>query len=97
MKRSKTIISILAVLIIIGGSFLVWQYNELKVAHSSFGNYAKFRGCSTITSQTATSGTCMTSSGQNIKIVEFQSKWFLDGDLPVCGLQLGSTCLFNWP
>ncbi len=75
----------------------LWWVIALQKAHSSFANYATFRGCSQITSQSDTSGTCTLSNGQGIKIVKLNSRWYLDGDLPVCGLNLGSICLFNWP
>ncbi len=60
------------------------QIALLQKAHASFKNYAAFRGCQTVTSRTDTSGACTLASGQNIKIVQFRGRWYLDGDLPFC-------------
>ncbi len=40
--------------------FMAQQRLMLQKAHSTFDNYAAFRGCEQITSQTETSGTCTT-------------------------------------
>ncbi len=61
-----------------------WQFITLQKAHSSFANYAAFRGCTQITSQSDASGTCTLASGQTITMVKFNGGWYLDGDLPVC-------------
>ena len=58
-----------------------WIYT-LRVAHSSFENYYNFRGCVQLLEKTDTYGICKLSSGKIIEIVEYQNKWFLDGDLP---------------
>ncbi len=71
--------------------FMGQQRLMLQKAHSTFDNYAAFRGCEQITSQNATSGTCTIAGGQTIKIVEFNGKWYLDGDLPP--LCFGNFCL----
>lgn len=68
-----------------------WQFMTLRQAHSSFDNYAAFRGGKQITSHTDTSGSCTLASGQTIKIVQFRGKWYLDGDLPP--LCFGNFCL----
>lgn len=88
---------ILIVLIVILGAFCVWQVVYLREAHSTFDNYAAFRGCEEITSQTDTSGTCTLSNGQSITIVKFNNKWFLQGDLPVCMISIGSLCFIDQP
>jgi hypothetical protein len=64
--------------------FGINQVLFLKKAHSSFENYYAFRGCSQLLKKTKDFGICKTISGQTIKIVKFQNRWFLDGDLP-CG------------
>jgi len=56
----------------------------LQKAHSTFENYYNFRGCVQLMSKTDNYGICKTASGKTIKIVKFQDKWYLDGDLP-CG------------
>jgi len=60
------------------------QLLKLQKAHSTFDNYYNFRGCTKLISRTNDYGICQTSSGQTIKIVKFDNRWFLDGDLP-CG------------
>ncbi len=83
-KRSKKLqLSIPAVLIaILGlGSYQVLTLNK---AHSTFTNYAAFRGCTQIVSRNTTSGTCKTADGNTVNIVNFKDKWYLAGDLP-CG------------
>jgi|GEM_PF-1776106 len=90
-------VSFAIVIVVILGALFTWQVFFLQKAHSTFENYAAFRGCSEITSRTDTDGTCVTGSGQSIKIVKFDNRWFLDGDLPVCAIGFGSTCLINWP
>ena len=71
-------------LIIIFAAGVDWIF-ILRKAHSTFENYYAFRGCTELVSKTDAAGYCKTASGQTIKIVKFQGKWFLDGDLP-CGL-----------
>ena len=82
--KNKTAIGILILAaIIIFAAGVDWVL-ILKKAHSSFENYYAFRGCTELVSKTADAGYCKTASGQTIKIVKFQGKWYLDGDLP-CG------------
>ncbi len=61
---------------------MVNQYLLLRKAHSTFANYYAFRGCVQLLQQTSEYGICKIQSGQTIKIVKFQGKWYLDGDLP---------------
>ena len=79
--KNKKFISIVFVTILIVAIFCTYQINMLKVAHSSFENYYKFRGCTKLIEKTDTYGTCMLSSGKTIKLVKVENKWFLDGDL----------------
>ena len=74
------IILLLAILFMIGVYWVVY----LQVAHSTFENYYNFRGCVQLVERTDAYGTCKIASGETIKIVKFQGKWFLDGDLPTC-------------
>ncbi len=78
-------------------AFVTWQIFYLTQAHSTFENYAAFRGCAHILSRTDTNGTCTTTSGETVTLVKFDNRWFLKGDLPVCMLRLGSYCLMNQP
>ena len=73
-------IALVLLLVVLG--LEVWYWNYLRIAHNSFDNYYAFRGCQQLVSRTETGGICKTSSGQTIKIVEYQGQWYLDGDLP---------------
>jgi hypothetical protein len=58
--------------------------NFLHRAHSTFDNYYRFRGCVQLVERTDNYGICRIDTGKMIKIVKYQNKWYLDGDLPVC-------------
>jgi len=60
----------------------------LRRAHSSFENYYAFRGCKQLLQKTDTYGVCKTDTGETIKIVLYNGKWYLDGDLPTCYFNL---------
>ena len=81
---------IVAAVVILALVFGVNQWFYLRKAHSTFENYYAFRGCVQLLSTTTDSGTCVTDSGQTVKIVKYQNKWYLDGDLPWAGL--GGIC-----
>jgi len=92
MKFSKNKIAIIITLLIVViiFVFMVNQFFLLKKAHSTFENYFIFRGCVQLLEKTANYGTCKTNTSQTIKIVKYQDKWYLDGDLPwAC---LGKIC-----
>jgi hypothetical protein len=74
----KVVIVDAAILIALG-AYWVWY---LQKAHSTFDNYYKFRGCRELIQKTDGYGTCKLKDGTTIKIVKYQGKWFLDGDLP---------------
>ncbi len=84
-------------LIIVLAALATWQIVTLQKAHSSFANYAAFRGCAQITGESDSSGTCMLANGQSITIVKFNGRWFLQGDLPACMVKIGSFCLLDQP
>lgn len=71
---------LLLIIIVIG--FFVEQFFVLQKAHSTFENYYNFRGCVQLIGATTDSGICRISSGQIIKIVKIQNKWYLEGDGP---------------
>ena len=82
MKRSWLIalgLVILAVAIFVGVKYVLY----LQKAHSTFDNYYSFRGCAQLMEKTDAYGICKTSSGEIIKIVKYQNRWYLDGDLPM--------------
>jgi hypothetical protein len=71
-------------LLVIGSLIAVGSYQAYYVnkAHLTFTNYYAFRGCEKLISKTDTSAICETNTGQTIKIVSYENKWYLDGDLP---------------
>jgi len=81
-KKQWVMLAIIASMAVV--FFAMYQIQMLNKAHSTFANYYAFRGCATLLEKTDTYGTCKLSSGNIIKIVLYQDKWFLDGDLS-CG------------
>jgi len=84
IKKYQKLMFLILLLIIASITLSVYQIILLNKAHSTFENYYAFRGCTKLLNKNDDFGTCQTNSGQNIKIVRFQNKWYLDGDLP-CG------------
>lgn len=82
--KNKLVIVCILFIVILLSLYGINQAIYLQKAHSTFENYYAFRGCTTLIKKTETYGVCRTESGQTIKIVKFQGKWYLDGDLP-CG------------
>jgi hypothetical protein len=86
----KKIVAVIVVVVALAFVLMFSQWLYLRKAHSTFENYYAFRGCTQLVERTDTFGTCKTASGQTIKIVKFDNKWYLDGDLPwAC---LGKLC-----
>ena len=73
---------ILAIIAFVSIILVSVQIHTLNVAHSSFENYYNFRGCVQIIEKTDTYGVCKIPSGQTLKIVLIEGKWYLDGDGP---------------
>jgi hypothetical protein len=98
-SKNKKIVIISAVIIVILLVVLfIQQVVMLRKAHSTFENYYAFRGCVQLLATTTDSGTCRTGGGQVIKIVLYNGKWYLDGDLPQCLVPLPrGNCLLNMP
>jgi len=78
----KPPIIIFLLLLILFLAFAINQWLFLRKAHSTFENYYAFRGCEQLIEKTDAYGTCKTTSGETIKIVKYQNKWYLDNDLP---------------
>lgn len=78
----KTILIIVLVVLVILVALGVYEFFMLRKAHSSFENYYAFRGCKELVSKTDDYGYCKIKNGSTIKIVKYQGKWYLDGDLP---------------
>ncbi len=87
LKNSKWKIALTLGLILVIWVLLIMenQITILRKAHSSFENYYSFRGCTELVEKGPDYGVCRVSSGKTIKIVQFEGKWYLDGDLPNCG------------
>ena len=84
LKNKKIILTLIFTAIVIFALGL-GEFLFLRNAHSTFANYYKFRGCVELIEKTDTYGICKLSSGQTIKIVLFNGKWYLNGDLPYPG------------
>ena len=80
MKKPYVIGIVLVGLVILALGFGQWL--SLRRAHSTFENYYAFRGCVGLVDKTDSYGHCKLASGQIIKLVKFDNKWYLDGDLP---------------
>jgi hypothetical protein len=81
-KNKKDLIKAAIAIIISIAIFGAYQVLMLNQAHSTFENYYAFRGCVQLLERTDGYGTCKIGSGETIKIVKFDNRWFLDGDLP---------------
>ena len=82
MPQKKRVLLGGAVLItVITIGFSAYWFEYLRMAHISFDNYYKFRGCTELLSKTEIDATCKLKDGQVIKLVQVKNKWFLDGDL----------------
>jgi hypothetical protein len=62
--------------------FLVKIILQTNDVHTTFPKYYAFRGCVSLVEKTDTYGTCTLANGQTIKLVLYQGKWYLDGDVP---------------
>jgi uncharacterized protein YpmB len=83
MKKKILIISLIfsiLLLIIIAGLFIYWAITTYQ-AHATFEGYCNWRGLEVI-NQSSNFGYCKDVSGQVYKIVLFNGRWYLDGDLP---------------
>ncbi len=83
-SRAKLTIFLVTLVVILFLIFFINQVIYLRKAHSTFENYYAFRGCTQLLKRTSDYGLCKTTSGETIKIVKYNNKWYLDGDLPVC-------------
>ena len=89
MKTKRSVIdAIILIIAILVLAFIFNWFFILRRAHSSFNNYYHFIGCVSLVKRTDTYGICKLSTGEQIKIVKYQNKWYLDGDLPVCKFNL---------
>ena len=80
--KNPLVILVVCGVIVIVFAFIIHEGKIVDTAHSTFENYYAFRGCAQLLNKTDDYGICKTDSGQIIKIVKYQNKWYLDGDLP---------------
>ena len=83
MNIKKILIYIITIIVLLTIIISVYWIKVLNTAHSTFENYYTFRGCIELIQKTDTYGLCKLKSGEIIKIVAYNNKWFLDGDLPI--------------
>lgn len=84
LHNRKKFLFFIILLFALLGFFTFKQIKLLHEAHSTFNNYYAFRGCTKLLKRTDTYGICKTYQEQIIKIIKYNNKWYLDGDLP-CG------------
>ncbi len=87
-KYRKMLIVFIALLLLIVASISIYWLLVLQKAHSTFNDYYDFRGCVKLIGKKSSYGTCELNSGKVIKIVKYQNKWYVDGDLPTGFLSL---------
>lgn len=86
MKTKKKLIITATIIVLLVIVFSIYWLATLQIAHSTFDNYYKFRGCTELINKTDDYGYCKLKSGETIKLVKYNDKWYLDNDLPVsCG------------
>ena len=80
----QTIVPLIIIVSICVGIFTAYQFITTYQAHETFEGYCAWRGL-VVESKSSDYGYCKnTKTGQEYKIVLYQNRWFLDGDLP-CG------------
>jgi hypothetical protein len=82
MFRSKIFWGVVLFLFLIVGGLLSYTVYQTYLAHTTFERYYAFRGCVQLVDKTDTYGDCKLSSGQTIKMVLINNKWYLNGDGP---------------
>lgn len=66
-------------------SFLGYQAVTTYHAHDTFVGYCHWRGLQVI-NQSSGFGYCGDNSGNTYKIIQYNGRWYLGGDLPGSGL-----------
>lgn len=82
MLHNKTLWVFIIFIGIIVGAFLTYQVYATNLVHTTFERYYAFRGCTELVDKTDTYAHCKLASGQTIKLVLINEKWYLDGDGP---------------
>lgn len=91
MQRRKSRLFIITLILMPLLVFGVWWIDFLRVAHSSFENYYTFRGCVSLIQKTDTEAVCELKNGTKIKMVAYDNRWFLAGDLPLDAILSATT------
>jgi hypothetical protein len=83
MKKSwRIFLGILAFLVfLLFVSCLIYQIVTTRKAHQTFEGYCHWRGLEVV-NKSADYGFCADKYGNEFKIVSFNGKWYLNGDLP---------------
>lgn len=84
LNMNKKIIILIILIIAILAALVGQRFYAVQKAHSTFENYYLFRSCVELLEKTDDYALCRIQSGETIKIVKVNNKWYLDGDLPVC-------------
>jgi hypothetical protein len=82
MKRTKYLWLMGGILCAVVIAFLSYTIYQTSLAHTTFERYYAFRGCVALIDKTDTYGDCRLANGQTIKMVLYNGRWYLDGDLP---------------
>jgi hypothetical protein len=82
MKNKKLIFASCILISIIFAGFIFYQVITTYKAHETFEGYCKWRGLVPI-NKSADYGWCKNEiSGETYKMVLFNNRWYLEGDLP---------------
>ena len=84
MNYKKSLYTLVIICFLVA-SLAICENFYLENAHMTFENYYNFLGCTQLIERTDTYGTCKLANDKIEKIVLYDNRWFLDGDLP-CGL-----------
>lgn len=84
LLKNRLLLTVVCAILLILLGVAIHEGRRVDIAHSTFENYYSFRGCVQLIHRTDSMGNCKTTDGQTLKIVRFQNKWYLDGDLPIC-------------
>ncbi|MDE1848871.1 MAG: hypothetical protein KGH55_02470 [Nanoarchaeota archaeon] len=87
MNKSILIASfVISIILFVSVSSLsIYQIITTYEAHAALEGYCHWRGLQVV-NQSETFGYCKDSSGETYKIVLFDGRWYLNGDLPGSGL-----------
>lgn len=81
-KPNKPVIILTVIFLVILISFFLYQFITIRNAHLTFEGYCKWRGLEVV-NQSADYGWCKSqATGQEFKMVLYNNRWYLDGDLP---------------